>query len=232
MQTHIRPVVPTDPYELLHWNMVLAHQTYELGYMTIVSLLDHPPTRGLRNFLGYCEAWAHSVLHHHVTGEATVFRALSTRMDFSHEREQHEEVHSFLVTFITAIEEAQRDLSRFDAAKLKGLLETAKDAIVRALRHTLHFTHFSEEVSHIEGPKLQAAGFTETECRHMIADMEKHAKGHGHPFLVVPYMRSHTPPEFKSIWPPMPWVIRQVVVPLILARKHPGYWKYAPYTVC
>ncbi|KAI0360731.1 hypothetical protein OH77DRAFT_1418730 [Trametes cingulata] len=222
MHMHICPVVPTDPYELLHWNMELAHQTYELGYMTIMPLLDHPPRRDLRNFLGYCEAWAHSILHHHDTEEATVFRVLSTRMDFSHEREQHEEVHSFLVNFIAAVKEAQKDLSRFNAAKLKGLLESAKDAM---------FTHFNEEVLHIEGWRLKAAGFTEAECRRMIADMEKHAKGHGDPFLVVPFMRSHTPPEFKSIWPPMPWILRDVAVPLLLAKKHSGYWKYAPYTV-
>lgn len=42
---------------------------------------------------------------------------------------------------------------------------------------------------HIGASKLKEAGFTEDECKGMIADMEKHAKGHGDPFLVVPYMR-------------------------------------------
>lgn len=79
--------VPTDPYELLHWNMILgvwffrrhdaggqiltdgvsivAHQTYEKGYENIVRLLCNPPKDDLKNFLGYCEAWGYSVVHHH-----------------------------------------------------------------------------------------------------------------------------------------------------------------------
>ena len=44
-------------------------------------------------------------------------------------------------------------------------------------------------------------------------------------------MRAHTPPAYKSVWPPMPWVLRRVVVPYVLARRHAGYWKYAPYAV-
>lgn len=45
----------------------LAHRTFEEGYGIIVSKLDNPPTDDLKNFLGYCEAWAHSIIHHHDT---------------------------------------------------------------------------------------------------------------------------------------------------------------------
>ena len=81
-------MVPTDPYELLHWNMKLgkwvarynamlalseirfirqAHQTYVQGYDVIVKLLTDTPKDDLANVLGYFEAWVYSVLHHHDT---------------------------------------------------------------------------------------------------------------------------------------------------------------------
>ncbi|GJF00456.1 hypothetical protein PsYK624_167440 [Phanerochaete sordida] len=90
---------------------------------------------------------------------------------------------------------------------------SSKDAI---------FVHFSKELVHIEAPKLKEAGITEAECEAMIAEMEKHAKGNGDPFLVVPFMRSHTAPEFKDVWPPMPWVLRKVAVPYLLAKRYSG----------
>ncbi|EKM53128.1 uncharacterized protein PHACADRAFT_259303 [Phanerochaete carnosa HHB-10118-sp] len=202
--------------------MELAHATYEKGYETILPLLDSPPERDLKNFLGYCEAWGESIVHHHDTEEASVFLILNKKMDFSHEQEQHKEVHSFLDNFLAKIRSAQKDNSNFNAAELKQLMQSSKEAM---------FTHFSEELVHIEASKLREAGFTEAECRQLITDMEKHAKNNGDPFLVVPYMRSHTPPEYKDIWPPMPWILRKVAVPYLLAKKHSGYWKYAPYAM-
>lgn len=47
----------------------------------------------------------------------------------------------------------------------------------------------SEEVAHIDASKLRDAQFTEQECKKMVAEMEKHAKNNGDPFLIVPFMR-------------------------------------------
>jgi hypothetical protein len=33
---------------------------------------------------------------------------------------------------------------------------------------------------------------------------------------------SHTPPEYKDLWPPMPWIVRKVVVPYVLAVRYSG----------
>jgi len=214
--------VPTDPFELLHYNMVRAHQTYETGYDVIVKNLANPPTDDLKNFLGYCEAWAISIVHHHDTEEATVFPFLNTKMDFGHEQEQHKAVHAFLDDFLERIKVAQADLSKFNAPSLLELAETSKDAM---------FTHFAEEVSHIEADKIRDAQFTAEDCKTMVANMEKHAKANGDPFLVVPFMRSHTPPEYKDSWPAMPWILRKVVIPYVLAKRYSGYWKYSPYPV-
>ena len=53
----------------------------------------------------------------------------------------------------------------------------------------MQINHFDDELTHIEGPKLKQAGFSEQDVKDMVANMEKHAKGLGDPFLVVPYMR-------------------------------------------
>lgn len=37
------------------------------GYDVVVKHLADPPTNDLRNFLGYCEAWGVSIMHHHHT---------------------------------------------------------------------------------------------------------------------------------------------------------------------
>ncbi|KAI0330633.1 hypothetical protein GY45DRAFT_725809 [Cubamyces sp. BRFM 1775] len=206
--------VPTDPYDYIQWNMKLAHRTFEEGYNVIVSKLDDPPMDDLRNFLGYCEAWTQSVIDHHDTEEATLFPALNAKMDFSHEKEQHAAVHTFLEDFLATVRTAQADTSKFDAVKLKSMLESSNDAI---------FSHFREEVEHLEPAKLKAAGFTPAECQQMTDDVNKYAKSHGDPFLAVPYMRSHTAPEYKDVWPPIPWILRKLVVPYVLAKKHSGH---------
>lgn len=76
---------PTDQYEMLQYYMIRgeclnvlervektrlnlvtpAHETFKLGYDVILPLLDNPPTHDLKNFLGYCEAWADSIAGHH-----------------------------------------------------------------------------------------------------------------------------------------------------------------------
>lgn len=214
---------PTDAYELLHWNMKLAHLTYELGYKNIIPLLDNPPLDDLKNFLGYCEAWGDSIVHHHDTEEATVFPVLNQKMDFSHEQEQHVQVHQFLDEFLATVRAAQADHSKFDPKALKALMEGAS---------TVMFDHFNEELTHIEPDKFRAAGFTEAECRTLVDGMVAHAKTQGDPFLVVPFMRCHTPPEWKVAFPPgLAWPLRKVVIPYLLAKRYSGYWKYGTYPV-
>lgn len=140
----------------------------------------------------------------------------------SHEREQHKSVQDVLGTFLNAVLAARADAAAFDARQLRLLL-LAADALL--------LTYFDEILACVAAPTLKDAGFTSTECRDMVAAMERYAKAHGNPFLVIPYVRAHTPPEYKDVWPPMPWVLRKFVIPYMLAKKHPGYWKYAPYPV-
>ena len=59
-----------------------------------------------------------------------MFHTLSTKMDISNEKEQHKAIHGFLDEFLHMIKEAQKNTSSFDAAKLKELMVSSKDALV------------------------------------------------------------------------------------------------------
>ena len=52
---------------MLIWLMTLAHYTFTKGFEIMLQNLASPPTSDMKNFLGYCEAWGHSLLHHHDT---------------------------------------------------------------------------------------------------------------------------------------------------------------------
>ncbi|KAF8079200.1 hypothetical protein FPV67DRAFT_1467856 [Lyophyllum atratum] len=213
---------PTDPYELLAYNMINAHDTFKLGYDIILSHLESPPQADLQNFLGYCEAWALSIESHHASEEEVVFPFLNERMDFSGEAEQHGVIHESLGKILATILESKADSSKFDGAKLREAMVAFKDPL---------YTHLDEEVEHISASKLKEAQFPEQDIVAMIKKLESYAKSHGDPFLLVPFMRSHTPAAIKDVWPPMPWVLRKLVVPYMLAKRHSGYWKYSPYAM-
>jgi hypothetical protein len=48
------------------------------------------------------------------------------------------------------------------------------------------FSHLDEEVEHIHPDKLSV--FSDEDLLKMDADLDKYAKSHGDPFLVVPFM--------------------------------------------
>ncbi|KAI0033694.1 hypothetical protein K488DRAFT_77698 [Vararia minispora EC-137] len=213
---------PTDIYESIHWNMIQAHKTFERGYDVIASHLDSPPKDDLYNFLGYCDAWASSIEQHHDAEEATMFPVLRQKMDISLEEEQHTILHEFLLRFIEVTRRGQKDPPSFDAAVAKRMLEEAKENL---------FAHLEDEVNHLEADKLRAAGFEEEELRMMIRELVQYSKTHGNKYIILPYMRCHTPPEYKASYPGLPWFVSNVITPWFLAPWYSGYWKYAPYSI-
>ncbi|GBE86103.1 hypothetical protein SCP_0806270 [Sparassis crispa] len=214
--------VPTDPHGFLQYQMINAHITFKCGYDSILTHLENPPLRDLSNFLGYCEAWAHSVHEHHESEEHLVFLVLQPRLDMSREIEQHKVVHAGLESLFAYIKRAREDRRAFDAAELRGMMEKLKGPL---------YEHLDDEVAHISAENLVAAGFTADEMRKLDKDLETYARSHGNVTLLVPYMRSHTVPEMKDIWPPMPWALRKVLIPYMIALRHSGYWKYSPYAM-
>ncbi|EIN08723.1 hypothetical protein PUNSTDRAFT_102186 [Punctularia strigosozonata HHB-11173 SS5] len=206
--------------EMLQYNMIHAHNTFKFGYDIIVSHLDNPPLDDLKNFIGYCQAWVDSIEGHHDAEEEVVFPFLNRKLDFSQEQEQHKLIHSSLQTLTEKLTAAKADPSKFDAAELKAIVTGFKDPL---------YQHLDEEVAHLAPENMK--DFDQKELLDLNLALDKHAKSHGDPFLLVPFMRSHTPPELKDSWPPMPWMLRKVVIPYMLAKRYSGYWKYAPYAM-
>ncbi|KAJ7064923.1 hypothetical protein C8F01DRAFT_1128768 [Mycena amicta] len=208
----------TDIYAAMQYNMANTHDTYKAAYKTILPHLDNPPLDDLDNFLGYARAWASSIVGHHDSEEETLFPFLNTKLDFSHEIEQHVFVASGLTEIINYIDKSRADPSKFEAAKLKSLMETLAGPL---------FQHLDDEVADLAPEKLKV--FTPEELSQAAKDLMTYIRAHSEKYVTLPFMRCHTPPELKEIWPPFPWIVKRVVVPWFLAPKYAGYWKYAPY---
>ncbi|KIJ51879.1 hypothetical protein M422DRAFT_26564 [Sphaerobolus stellatus SS14] len=212
--------LPQNSFEEVQFQMINAHDTFKCGYDSIIKHLESPPKDDLPNFAGYCKAWAEAIDIHHKSEEAIVFPFLNTKMDFSGEAEAHKVIEDGIHGIIAYIDEFSQDITKFDAERLKGLMVNLKDPL---------YSHLDEEVEHIAPDNLRQAGFTENELRSMLDSLVAYARSHGNVFLVLPFMRAHTVPEVKPVWPQLPWLVRQVLVPYVFAMRYSGYWKYAPY---
>ncbi|KAJ7634743.1 hypothetical protein FB45DRAFT_909731 [Roridomyces roridus] len=212
--------VPTDPYEAMQYNMRNTHETYRLGFRTIIRHLDKPPMDDLDNFLGYVRAWANSIVEHHDSEEESLFLFLNTKLDFSEEIAQHVVVANGLTEILKYVDESVANHAVFDAAKLKNMMETLEGPL---------FEHLDQEVEDLAPAKMKV--FTTEEISKAGKDLMVYIRAHSDKYTTLPYLRTHTPPELKEVWPPFPWFVKRVVVPWFLAPKHAGYWKYAPYSV-
>ncbi|KAG6884784.1 hypothetical protein C0993_008345, partial [Termitomyces sp. T159_Od127] len=196
--------IPTDPYALLEFNMNNGTQ---------LTSFYSPPKDDLENFLGYCEVWALVLTTHHATEEQIIFPFLNQNMDFSGEKAQHEIIHTNLDKILSKIAEGKADPTKFDAVALKDIMTEAKDIL---------YSHLDAEVEHISTANLKAAKFEGSDLKAMIDRIDAYAKAHGDGYLILPFVRSHTPAELKEIWPAMPWIFRKLVIPYIFARKYSG----------
>jgi hypothetical protein len=77
MTAPVLSVNQLPPNERLQYNMIHAHNTLKAGYDVILSHLDNPPKDDLKNFLGYCEAWADSIGSHHDAEGTSYIRFVS-----------------------------------------------------------------------------------------------------------------------------------------------------------
>ncbi|KAK9386347.1 hypothetical protein V1515DRAFT_628317 [Lipomyces mesembrius] len=112
----------------------------------------------------------------------------------------------------TYVRAARVDNTKLDAALLIEILEGAKEGLL---------THLHDEIEHL----------SDSHCvLEMMDASRKYALKHGDPFVELPFTMGPTPPEYK-IWPPRPWMVAKVILPWVIARRHRGWWKYAPYSM-
>lgn len=87
----------------------------------------------LKDFLGYCYAWAYAISEHHDSEEAVVFPVLKQKLDISHEVESHRIIHTDLEEVIRFINGAQKKPNIFDADKLREMMEKLREPLVRPI---------------------------------------------------------------------------------------------------
>ncbi|KAK9350189.1 hypothetical protein V1505DRAFT_72825 [Lipomyces doorenjongii] len=210
--------IPTDPYVQTQFLMSRVHFAFETAFYNTLKLLEKPPYNDLNNFLGYCEAWCTTLIGHHDGEETVMFSYLQRKLDFADELAQHKKVHDACDVFLSKIALAKKDHHAFDP---KGLIQILKDAEDNLM------TNLRQEIEDLAPERLKV--FTSEEIGEMLTRAEKYAMKHSDPVIGLPFLRSHTPPEYKS-FPPLPWVMERLLLPL-LAMRHSGYWKYSPYSV-
>ncbi|KAK9321530.1 hypothetical protein V1517DRAFT_170889 [Lipomyces orientalis] len=210
--------LPTDPHELPQFVMQRLHFVFEAAFYSILKHLEQPPQTDLCNFLGYCEAWCTSLLAHHDTEEHIMFPYLQRKLDFAEEVEQHKKIHDALDAFVEQIRLAKKDSAAFDPARMMQILKDAEDNLM---------AHLHQEIDDLAPDRLKV--FSGEELDEMMKLSEKYAQKHTSPVVMLPLLRSHTPPEHRC-FPPLPWPVEKLLLPF-LAMRHGGYWKYSPYSV-
>ncbi|KAK9368276.1 hypothetical protein V1509DRAFT_623592 [Lipomyces kononenkoae] len=210
--------VPTNPHEQPQFIMCRLHHAFETGFNNILKLLEEPRSKDLNNFLGYCKVWCKVLLSHHKNEELNMFPYLQRKLDFAKELEQHRSMHILLELFLERIVLARKDPTKFDPKGLIHILKSAEDNLK---------AHLRQEIEDLAPERLKV--FTGKEIEELMSSLYKYVIKHDNPVLVLPFVRSHTPEEYKS-WPPLPWVIEKLLLPLLVLR-HRGYWKYSPYSI-
>ncbi|KAK9238020.1 hypothetical protein V1525DRAFT_402206 [Lipomyces kononenkoae] len=210
--------IPTDPHELPQFIMCRLHNAFETAFNNTLTLLEEPRSDDLKNFLGYCKAWCKVLLSHHNNEELIMFPYLQRRLDFAKELEQHRSMHKSLEELLEKIALARKDPTKFDPKGLIQILKSAEDNLK---------AHLRQEIEDLAPERLKV--FAGEEMEELMSSLYKYVMKHENPVLVLPFVRSHTPAEYKS-WPPLPWAIEKLLLPL-LALRHRGYWKYSPYSI-
>ena len=125
-----------------------AHHAFKLGLDKIVDVLSNVPTKDLKNFLGYCEAWALTLQDHHdcevrisadngnttkptnIFQEYVVFPFLNQKMDFSGEKTQHGVIHASLEKLFAIIHSARNDSATFNGKQMQELMLSLRGPLV------------------------------------------------------------------------------------------------------
>ncbi|KAH8929265.1 hypothetical protein BT69DRAFT_1307087 [Atractiella rhizophila] len=206
-----------DAASTIKFDMIRAHVILKNGYTSILKQVDEDHYKDLPNWIGYVEAWCVTVAHHHDAEELHLFPYLSTKMNVHEELEDHKIIHDGIEDLLKWIVAAKSDRSKYSAQLLKEKLSRMGPTFLK---------HLDEEVEHLSHENLLQ--FPEDELGSAWKGFLNYAKTHSNPFIALPFIKSHTPPEYKW-WPAgVPWIINKLMVPL-LPLKHSGYWKYAPY---
>ncbi|KAK9385738.1 hypothetical protein V1515DRAFT_617060 [Lipomyces mesembrius] len=136
----------------------------------------------------------------------------------SHHDNEERIMFPHLWLFLEKVALARKDPTAFDPKGMAQTLKTAEDDLM---------AHLHQEIEDLAPERLKV--FRGEKIGEMMSLIHKYVMRHENPVMTLPFVRSHTPPEYKS-WPQLPWVIKKLLLPLLVLR-HSGYWKYSPYSM-
>jgi len=207
---------PLDIFTDAQLQLMYIHAALKAGCQSIIDHLETPPLHDLRNFFGYCEAWAMTVQHHLEVEDNIIFPFLSQEFDMSAETDELETIQSSLTVIIQIIHSARAYRPCFNPTQLRKSVASVQEILCQ---------HLDDELARFD--KENVALFEEAEVGAMMIDAEKYAQSLGDATIRVPFLRSHTSAVFKVARPSTtPWLVRKT-----RSLRHLGYWKYSPYSV-
>ena len=184
--------------------------------------------------------------------EAVVFPFLNQKMDFASEKEAHEVIFKGITALEIVLKEFKADHAKFDPSQIKKSLEEMKEPLVGVVLvlccHCRWFTYSSliwmlkSNISRLTSwRRLVSVKQSSRIWTLNSTNMSKITGTHSslsHTWCRAFFdratmadscwpMPSHNPPEIQAVWPPMPWLLRKLVIPYILAKRYSGYvsWK-------
>lgn len=195
--------------------MSILHDTFKRGFDSMQRHLHSGslPTSDseLRNFVGYCWVWTHIINHHNDTEELIFIPWASTKLDFLKEHEQHEALHGKIDRIHEYLEEALKDVKKFDDRAFSAMLDEVKEPL---------YTHLDEEVADLAPERMKV--FTAAEIQDFNQRMGDHLRKTDDPSIALCYLKAHMPADVKDQFPPnLPWFVRKLLVPYVFG------WKYS-----
>lgn len=210
--------VSNNPAAYLSCDMALIHNVFIRAINSIWrnSILVMPGDEVA--FAGYTRCCLAAIHSHHHSEEMFLFPFLQTKLDMSHNLEQHEAFQVGMHPFEQYMTQVFNGEEKYGGEKTRGLLQAFADPLVE---------HLHEEIPTISEERLRLLdkkGFQRT-----LKHLEEHLKNLPGKFTVVPFIMTHHNFEEAPNWPPVPtpvkWLARNIT-----PFWHYSYWKFSPYT--
>lgn len=231
---------PRDGYYRIQFEMVRIHITIFEGFNSIHRHLSiavnagkdsTPPQDDLKSWLAYVEVWIQWTVGHHdregmftslirillISAERLVFPFMTQHgVSFDEEVEQHKNIHSMLDKLSTTVLHYKSTPSEYSNKILLQICNDAKDDLG---------THLTQEIRDINRQRLSCISNQAINSMWDQVDLDARKEAGA---LIFGFIQTHQPPHQRD-WPPIPWLIRKTVVPIMCMTNYNLWTKFAPY---
>ncbi|KAJ3040691.1 hypothetical protein HDV00_010584 [Rhizophlyctis rosea] len=209
----------TDAYQA-HVNGL--HMIHGVLRTALASALKHSttvPPQFRASYLRYLRAYHDLLLSHHDHEEEIEFPVFKSKMPAI---DQFEEEHHKLTALLSELKALSDDTkaAEYDAARTERCLRELQDLMI---------PHLAGEEKEVTVEKLRAK-FTVEEVQEVDAKIQAALKKHDGT-IVVPIMYYNMDKQARDgVWVEVfPWILRTVIFPFFLARKHKDMWQFAAF---